>query len=97
MSWRVGCSRSLRRGDVPKSTAKFDLKAYARQAAAARVAELTAELAAIYRVFPDLRAGTKTASARGRKRNGRPITAAQNAEVSKRMKKYWAARRAKKG
>ena len=35
--------------------AKFDLKAYARQGAAARVAELNAELAAIFRVFPELR------------------------------------------
>ena len=37
--------------------AKFDLKAYARQGAAARVAELNAELAAIFRVFPELRSG----------------------------------------
>jgi hypothetical protein len=35
--------------------AKFDLKAYAKQGAAARVAELNAELTAIYRTFPDLR------------------------------------------
>jgi hypothetical protein len=77
--------------------AKFDLKAYARQGAAARVAELNAELAAIYRVFPDLRAGTKTASATGRKRKRRGMTAAQKAEVSKRMKKYWAERKKPKG
>jgi hypothetical protein len=32
--------------------AKFDLKAYARHGAAARVAELNEELTAIYRVFP---------------------------------------------
>ena len=76
--------------------AKFDLKAYARQGAAARVAELNAELAAIYRVFPDLRAGMK-ASAAGGKRKRRGMTAAQKAEVSKRMKAYWAKRRAKKG
>ena len=75
--------------------AKFDLKAYARQGAAARVADLNAELAAIYRVFPDLRGGVK-ASALGRKRKRRGMSAAQKAEVSKRMKKYWAARRAKK-
>jgi hypothetical protein len=35
--------------------AKFDLKAYARTGAAARVGELNDELAAIYRAFPDLR------------------------------------------
>jgi hypothetical protein len=57
--------------------AKFDLKAYARQGAAARVAELNTELAAIYRTFPDLRAGTKTAAATGGLRRKRPpMTAA---------------------
>ena len=35
--------------------AKFDLKAYARQGAAARMAELNAELVAIYRAFPTRR------------------------------------------
>ena len=76
--------------------AKFDLKAYARQGAAARVEELKAELAAIYRTFPDLRRGTK-ASAAGGKRKRRGMTAAQKADVSKRMKAYWAKRKAKKG
>jgi hypothetical protein len=76
--------------------AKFDLKVYARQGAAARVAELNAELMAIYRVFPDLRAGA-TASPAHKRRKRRGMTAAQKAEVSKRMKKYWAARKAKKG
>jgi hypothetical protein len=75
--------------------AKFDLKAYARQGAAARVAELNAELAAIYRVFPDLRTGTK-ARAAGGKRKRRGMTAAQKAAVSKRMKAYWAAKRRSK-
>jgi hypothetical protein len=76
--------------------AKFDLKAYARQGAAARVTELNAELAAIFRVFPDLRTGTK-ATVAGGKRKRRGMTAAQKAAVSKRMKQYWAARKAKKG
>jgi hypothetical protein len=69
---------------------------YARQGAATRVAGLNAELAAIYRTFPDLREGTK-ADAAGGKRKRRGMTPAQKAEVSKRMKAYWAARRAKKG
>ena len=81
--------------------AKFDLKAYARQGAAARVAELSAELAAIFHVFPELRRGIKAgeggAVGNGRKRKRRAMTAAQKAEVSKRMKAYWAARKAKKG
>jgi hypothetical protein len=34
--------------------AKFDLKEYARRGATARVSELKAELAEIYRAFPDL-------------------------------------------
>ena len=78
--------------------AKFDLKAYARRGAAARVAELNAELAVIYRTFPDLRPGPCVEAAKvGRRRNRKPMSAAQKAAVSKRMKKYWAARRAKKG
>ena len=80
--------------------AKFDLKAYARQGAAARVAELNEELTAILRVFPELRSGATKGSTTGavaRTRKRRAMTAAQKAEVSKRMKKYWAARRAKKG
>lgn len=76
--------------------AKFDLNAYARQGAIARVTELNAELAAIYRVFSDLRGGASKPTA-GRTRKRRAMTAAQKAEVSKRMKKYWAARRATKG
>ena len=80
--------------------AKFDLKAYAKQGAAARVTELNAELAAIFRVFPELRRGIKAgedgAVGNARKRKRRAMTAAQKAEVSKRMKKYWAARKAKK-
>jgi hypothetical protein len=78
--------------------AKFDLKAYARQGAAARVEELNSELTAIYRTFPDLRRGARPGAAKvGRRRKRKPMSAAQKAEVSKRMKKYWAARRAKKG
>ena len=76
---------------------KFDLKAYARQGAAARVTELNAELAAIFRVFPELRRGIKAgeggAVGNGRKRKWKGMTAAQKAAVSKRMKAYWAKRR----
>jgi hypothetical protein len=79
----------------------FDLKAYARRGAEARVAEVTSELNEIYRAFPDLRRGsTRSAPATtgaGRRRNRKPMSAAQKAAVSKRMKAYWAARRAKKG
>jgi hypothetical protein len=74
----------------------IDLKAYARRGAEARIAELTAELNDIYKAFPDLRAGGASASQMsggGRRRKRRGMTAAQKAEVSKRMKRYWAAKR----
>ena len=79
----------------------FDLKAYARRGAEARIVELTAELNDIYKAFPDLRGGsarptTSKAGAGVRRRRRKPMSAAQKAEVSKRMKKYWAARKAKK-
>jgi hypothetical protein len=79
----------------------FDLKAYARRGAEARVAELTAELNDIYKAFPDLRRGaasaTSTAAAGGRRRRRKPMSAAQKAAVSKRMKAYWETRRSNKG
>ena len=76
----------------------FDLKAYARRGAEARIAELTAELNDIYKAFPDLRRGvtrsTKaTTGAGARRRKRKPMSAAQKAAVSKRMKAYWAERR----
>jgi hypothetical protein len=75
--------------------AKFDLKEFARVGAEKRVAELNAELADIYRAFPELRSGraATAATATGRRRNRKPMTAAQKKAVSIRMKKYWAARR----
>lgn len=78
--------------------AKLDLKEYARRGAEARVAELTSELASIYRAFPGLRArrGAAVAEASGERtasRHRKPMTAAQKKAVSIRMKKYWASRR----
>jgi hypothetical protein len=63
--------------------AKFDLKVYARQGAAARVTELNGELASIYRAFPDLRRGsarsaTGTTGAVERRRR-KPMSVAQKA------------------
>ena len=94
------CERLLLREDTLPT---FDLKAYARRGAEARVAELTSELNEIYRAFPDLRRGSThsapaTTGVGGRRRQRKPMSAAQKAAVSKRMKAYWAARRgAKKG
>jgi len=80
--------------------AKFDLKEYARRGAEARISELTEELTAIYRAFPDLRRGSAAAPPRatgGAIRRRKPMTAAQKREVSRRMKKYWAERRKANG
>lgn len=76
----------------------IDLKAYARRGAEARITELTAELNEIYKAFPDLRRGSArsapaTTGAGGRRRKRNPMSAAQKAAVSKRMKAYWAAKR----
>ncbi len=86
----------------------IDMRAYARRGAEARLAELNAEMADIYRAFPALRKeahdppfirrGPKAlridggTAAGGRKRKG--MTAAQRKAVGERMKKYWAERRA---
>jgi hypothetical protein len=72
----------------------LDLKELARKGAEVRLAELQAEIQALRKAFPGLAAGGVDAAgikwARGLRK---PMTAAQKAEVSKRMKKYWAARR----
>jgi hypothetical protein len=60
-------------------------------------AELSAELTAICKAFPDLRRGaavTVTPLARKtRARKRKPMSAGQKKEVSVRMKKCWAAHR----
>ena len=45
--------------------AKFDLREYARRGATARASELAAELAEIYRAFPDLRRGASATGSTG--------------------------------
>ena len=77
--------------------AKLDLKEYARRGAQARITELTQELAAIYRAFPDLRRGgaaARPAAVTSRVRRRKPMTAAQKRAVSRRMKRYWVERKA---
>ena len=78
--------------------AKFDLREYARDGARARAEELKAELAKIYRLFPDLRGGTgagrrATTGPARRARRRKAMTPTQKKAVSLRMKKYWASRR----
>jgi len=79
--------------------AKFDVNKYARLGAEARAAELSAELAEIYRAFPGMRRGGRVAAGDavgGAVRRRKPMTAAQKRAVSVRMKKYWASRRKEK-
>ena len=92
-----------------KKATGVDLKKLARIGAAARLAELQREIAALKRAFPGLkvlsvdvieapdgaeavaeRVARRVATKKGRKR---PMTAAERAAVSDRMKKYWAERR----
>src|SRR5262245_35420954 len=86
--------------------ALFDLKEYARRGAQARLVELNQEIEAIYGAFPDLRdrrrgpraaLQTNASSPREGVRKRRTLTAAQRKAVGERMRKYWAARRAKTG
>jgi hypothetical protein len=82
--------------------AKFDLREYARRGAETRVAELHAELAQIYHMFPDMRrrdprSGNSAADSQTvtppRRRRRKGMSAAQKKAVSVRMRKYWAERR----
>jgi len=85
--------------------AKFNLRGYARAGAAARAAELQAELRGIFRMFPELEAGRRGGQPRAAqsagpapvKRKRRTMTPEQRSAVSARMAKYWAQRRAAKG
>ena len=86
---------------------RLDMKALAQFGAAARVAELTSELAAIHRAFPALRRGRQQKvmapanadadAASRRRRQRKPMSAAQKRIVGARMKKYWAAWRKQHG
>jgi hypothetical protein len=85
-----------------------DLKKLAHLGARARLAELVAEMDSIITAFPDLggagrgtqgarQAGRTAANAQpARRRRRSRMTAAQRKEVSRRMKAYWAKRRAER-
>ena len=77
------------------------LKALARQGAAQRYQELQDELAALTATFPELARGGKRGKATSSgsspaNRRRRSMNAAQRKEVSERMTRYWASRRAEK-
>lgn len=85
----------------------IDMRALAQRGAAARVAEINAELAEIQRAFGTGRAARRVQTGSGggtlapedgkkKRRRRPPMSAAQKKAVGLRMKKYWAARRAEK-
>ncbi len=71
-----------------------ELKRLARTGAAARLVELEAERVAILKAFPDLGSSPAATKAPARRKR-RKMTAAEKKAVGDRMKKYWAAKRAK--
>jgi hypothetical protein len=81
--------------------ASVELRQLALVGARARLQELQGEIAALVSAFPEIgRAGTRSvATTLKRRKPGRktPMTAAERKEVSERMKRYWASRRAGKG
>ena len=90
------------------SISRVELLRLARAGAVSRLKELNAELDSIYAVFPDMKQGAtrarvstaakapaaKAAAPSGGQAN-RAWSAAARKAVSERMKRYWAARRAK--
>lgn len=82
---------------MPQSLSRTELLKLARAGAAARVAELRAEIEAIYRQFPEVRNTTSADGASVRRKPGvRGWTPAQRRAAAERMRKYWAARKARK-
>jgi hypothetical protein len=90
------------------SIAREELLRLARSGAVSRLKELNAERDSIYSVFPDLKEGTARAKASAPPKASAPKAAARSGgqanrawsaaarkAVSERMKRYWAARRAK--
>lgn len=87
------------------------LRAWARLGAEKRLNDLRAEIDQVLRLFPELgrpaqrrgrppaqtaEAGTESAGTRKR-RGRRKMSAEQRAEVSERMRRYWAGRRGESG
>jgi hypothetical protein len=72
---------------------------WARIGASARIAELQAELADIYRAFPDLKGARQTATSTARvvaegPQKQRRFSAAGKKAISQGMREYWARRKA---
>jgi hypothetical protein len=84
---------------VAKGIAQEELRSLALVGARARYADLRAQMTALLKTFPELeRAGAPATPRRARKPGRKnPMTAAERRQVSERMKKYWAERRAARG
>ena len=81
---------------MPRSVERSQLMKFARVGAEARVAQLRAELASIYKAFPDLRRANGAAASANPPTTRRPWNAAQRKAAADRMRKYWASRKAGK-
>ncbi len=82
------------------AVSRTELLRLARSGAERRLGELQSEIAALLRMFPDLRrarrgVGRRAAPANPTRRR-RGWTAAQRKAAADRMRKYWAARKSKK-
>jgi hypothetical protein len=62
--------------------------------AEARLKEVQAEIAEIYRVFPELRSGSRVAVSTGAGTKTRQFSPKGKAAISEGMRKYWARRKA---
>jgi hypothetical protein len=96
---------------VAQGLSPTELNKLARRGAAARLAELEREIAALRRAFPGLTPasagavrpgrpegqGTKLSSRMARRGRRKPMSAPERQAVSERMKRYWAERRTSKG
>lgn len=59
-----------------------------------RLKEVQAEIAEIYRVFPELRSGSRAVASPGAGTKNRQFSSKGKAAISEGMRKYWARRKA---
>jgi len=69
-------------------------KKWALVGAETRLREVQAEIAEIYRIFPELRDGSRRAASVGKALKSRQFSPKGKAAISEGMRKYWARRKA---
>jgi hypothetical protein len=105
----LGYDRGELEGQLAKGLSSTDLHKLARVGAAARLAELLREVAALRKAFPGLLAAaaepapasgdaapappTRLLTRASKRGRKKPMSAAERKAVSERMKRYWADRR----